>query len=195
VRVQMTDASDLIDPQPIPWKDGGRTYSVAPCDTGVELWFQKQMRDAAWDNLPSPGHPARAEAADALLAKFSANEYAFGGPICLRYLSTYGGQGHYLHLLMHQGFLSGHAPGAEPPSTPPAAADLARRLRRESEAARAASAAGEPAPATPLLDVWHKAVARDFPFLTAPAVSSSGTTGTPEPSTSGSSPSCAAGGG
>ncbi len=34
------EGPDLLDPQPIPWDDGGKHYSLAVRDTALELAFQ-----------------------------------------------------------------------------------------------------------------------------------------------------------
>ncbi len=164
---------------PIPWEDGGRRYELAAMDIDAELAFQRQMEDAAWSRLPPPSSPHRADAVDSLNRLLAANEYAFGGTLCLRYLSLYAGQAHYLHHLL----MLGHQRTRGVAPAPPPRRDLERRLRNEANAPE-----GSP---RGLVDLLDRGVARDFPFLAA-AGSPSAATATPAPSTPDSSPSSAA---
>jgi len=160
----------------IEWADGGRAHSLAALDIEAELAFQQQMEEAAWARLPRPGHPARQEAVDALLAKVVGNEFAFGGPLCLRYLNTQAGIAAYLHFLLARG----HRLTGGKAAMPAPKEQLEKRLRDE-------ALAGEDAP-RPLTELWLRAVARDFPLAQRGPSPSSATTATPAPSTPGSSP-------
>lgn len=164
--------------EPLAWDDAGRSHRLEAMDLDAELAFQRQMEDAAWGRLPPPSDPSRADAVDSLNRLLAANEYAFGGPLCLRYLALFAGQAHYLHFLM----MLGHQRSRGRAAAPPPRRDLERRLRAEARA----PGGGE------LVDLLNRAMARDFPFLAAPDASSSAGTGTPAPSTPGSSPPSAA---
>lgn len=156
----------------ISWPDGGKVYTLPPLDLDAELAFQQALEDAAWSRLPKPGHPARAEAVDGMIGKVAGNEFAFGGPMCLRALNTNAGVASYLHFLMFRG----HKVTGGKAAVPPPAADLERRLREEAHAGEGA--------AVPLTELWLKVVARDFPFSRSASPSpSSETPGTGAPST------------
>jgi hypothetical protein len=128
----------------IEWPDGPHKHLLPRLDIQGELDFQAAHEEYALSRLPRPGHPARAEMLAAHMAELSSNEFAFGGPLSVRFLNTPYGQALYLSFLCHRG----HRDSQGASAAPPAPRDLLARQK-----------AGDAA----LAELWLRVVRRDFP--------------------------------
>lgn len=102
----MSDASLLAD-VPFLWKDGGAEYKLARPDLDLELFLQARHEGWARDRIESGrafvSEQAYAEDVEQFNELRSANGFAFGTRVSLRWLCTDAGVTEYLLLVSSKG--------------------------------------------------------------------------------------------